>query len=80
MIIFSDRVRNDSSPKSEAESAFEWLDRAARPPVHRMRRHLESWVTRYPVEHHTDLVASIRSSDDTQHECGLFEIMLHEPR
>lgn len=77
-MLFDSRDRSDSSPKLDGEREFAFLNRSSRPEMGRVRDLLERLVTQYPTEHRTDLVARIRSNNDTEFESATFELLLHE--
>jgi hypothetical protein len=76
--LFSDITRTDSGPRRYIESSAEYLDRSAQPEAANIRRLLEDWFSRYPLEHRMELHGRLCSADDTEHHAATFELALHE--
>jgi len=64
MRLFSDFQRLDSSPPSEGETTFQWLDRSADSRVCQIRSTLEDWFARYPDDHKSELRSRACDTDD----------------
>lgn len=76
-MIFTERPRTDSTPKANRESDFAFLDRSARPGMERVRRFLETCVAGYPEVERPELIARVRSGNDTHFKSAIFELLLH---
>ncbi len=77
-MIFDTYERDDASPKRNRESDFEFLNRSARPEISRVREFVELIASGYPKEELNEIVARIKSSDDTHFRSAIFELVLHE--
>lgn len=78
MLLFSERDRSDFSFKRESESDFMFVDRCALPFVTNTRRLLERYVSKFPSGDRSELIARMRSGDDTHYRSAVFEVLLHE--
>lgn len=76
-MIFSKFDRTDSSPKKNRETDFAFLDRSARPEMERARALLEELIQEYPGDDRQEMIARIRSEDDTHFRSAIFELILH---
>jgi hypothetical protein len=76
-MLFTERQRTDSSPKANRESDFVFLDRSARAEVERVRQFLETLAAGYPQEELAELIARVRSGNDTHFKSAIFELVLH---
>ncbi len=76
-MLFTDRKRTDSSPKANRESDFAFLDRSARPEIERVRQFLETLAAGYPLDELAELVARVRSGNDTHFKSSVFELVLY---
>ncbi len=70
--------RTSSDPASHIISAFEYLNTSARPAAAAVRDVVDDMLSRYPFEHHDQLLARFRSSNDVAHLGAFFELFLHE--
>ncbi len=77
-MLFTDRSREDTKPKSERESSFAFMDRSARPEIARVRALLESALENYPIPEQAELVTRLKSDDETAFRSATFELLLHE--
>ncbi|HJV88287.1 MAG TPA: hypothetical protein VJ698_22650 [Noviherbaspirillum sp.] len=75
---FSDIERTNTAPKHAGESSFRFLDRSAHPPIDRVRTFLSEALSRYPVAERDELVARLRSENETHFRSATFEVFLHE--
>ena len=75
-MLFTIYQRTDPSPKAHRESDFAFLDRSARPEMERVRHYLEGLVGEYPQEERDELVARLKSGDDTHFKSAVFELAL----
>jgi len=76
-MIFSDYQRTDTSPKTNRENDFAFLDRSARPEIERVRQFLEELVQQYPSEARAETTARIQSGNDTHFKSSVFELLLY---
>lgn len=76
MRLFSDDVRQDSSPRRANEPSFSFLDRTAHPYFAPVRDLIETWLARVPADHRASLVGDLRAGD-AQFESGFWELYLH---
>lgn len=77
-MLFSDANRTDSAPKRAGESSYAFLDRSARASIACARVFLTEAFHRYPESERDEIVARIRSGDETNFRSATFEIYLHE--
>lgn len=78
MLLFSQGDRSDFSFKRESESNFTFVDRCALPFVANTRRLLEQYISNFPAGERDELIARMRSGDDTHYKSATFEVLLHE--
>jgi hypothetical protein len=78
MAVFDDITPDLNGPMAPDETAFGYLSRSTRPEAARVRDLIEDWISRYPEEHCTALVARLRSKIDDAHQSAFFELALHE--
>lgn len=71
-----DRVR--TGPASHIEPIFPYLNQSARRDVQQIRELLEGYFSRYPGERNLELRSRFRSTDDSQYQAAVFELILHE--
>lgn len=76
-VIFDDFVRTDASPKRNRESSFDFLNRAARQEIERVREFVESCAGGYPKSEIDELAARIRSGNDKNFSSATFELLLY---
>lgn len=76
--IFDDSERTDPSPKAAIESEFHFFNRSSRVEFQRVRDLISGLVRQYPNEEIYEIVARIRSGDDTAFRSSVFELVLHE--
>lgn len=67
----------DANPKRNREGAFAFMDRSAKPEIERVRTFLEACAYKYPSGEVTELIARIRSGNDTNFKSATFELILH---
>ena len=77
-MLFSDANRTDSAPKRAGESSYAFLDRSARASIACARVFLTEAFHRYPESERDEIVARIRSGDETHFRSATFEVYLHE--
>lgn len=77
-MVFDNYERDDASPKRNRERDFEFLNRSARPEMSRVREFVESIADSYPQEESKEIIARIKSGDDTHFRSAIFELILHE--
>ena len=77
-MLFTDRQRDDASPRRDRESSFAFLDRSSRPEVARVRDLLTAAVANYPQTEQPDLQRRIVCNDDVKFRSATFELLLHE--
>ena len=75
---FSAFDRTDNRPKRAREPSFQFLDRSARPEMAAVREVIIDAISRYPVAERDELVARLRSGNETHFRSGTFELFLHE--
>jgi hypothetical protein len=76
-VLFDDFVRTDVTPKRNLESSFNFLNRSARPAISRVREFVESCVAEYPPSEIGELIARIKSGDETHFRSATFELLLY---
>jgi len=76
-MLFTNYQRSDSSVKANRESDFAFLERSSRPEIERVRQFLETLVKGYPEAERTELVARIKSRNDTHFKSSIFELTLY---
>lgn len=76
-MLFTERHRTDSSPKANRECDFAFLDRSAWPEIERVRQFLEMLAAGYPQDELAELIARVRSGNDTHFKSAVFELVLH---
>lgn len=76
-VLFDDIERTDVSPKRNLESSFDFLNRSARSEISRVREFVESCVAEYPTSEIGELIARIKSGNDTQFRSATFELLLY---
>lgn len=77
-MLFTERIRTDSTRKTNRESDFAFMDRSSRGEIDRVRVFIEALASRYPKEELPELVARVRSGNDTHFKSAIFELVLHE--
>ena len=75
--LFDDIERTSMEYIFPGESQFRFLNRSAQTDKDKVRKLLESWFQRYPLEAQNSLRGRFRA-DDGQHHGAVFELMLHE--
>ncbi len=76
-MIFDEIQRTDTSPKRNLESSFEFLNRSARPEISRVRDFVKLCATGYPSPDVDELIARLRSGNDTNFDSAMFELLLY---
>ena len=76
--VFDPVQRTDDAPKRNTESDFGFYNRSARPEFARVRTLLEECIQHYPNNEVNELIARIRSGDNTHFQSATFELVLHE--
>jgi hypothetical protein len=76
-MLFTEILRTDVTRKTNRESDFAFLDRSARPEMERVRHFLEYLARDYPRSELIELVARVRSGNDTQFKSAVFELSLY---
>ncbi len=77
MQLFNEIIRTDSSPKRNAETEFEFLERSARPEIGNARRQLQQMFDTYSAEESYDLSRRLKSGDDQLFRSAFFELALY---
>lgn len=77
-MLFDLTERTDPSPRGEAEDSFSFLNRVDTPFWSEVRKLLEQWFTRYPVQEGNDLRKAFRSRLPGRHYAAWWELYLHE--
>ena len=75
-MLFDDKERTFTGPRSYVEGDWEYLDRSARVEAQRVRAFLNKWVSQYPDEHRNELVSRITSGDQHNFHSATFELVL----
>ena len=78
MPLFDPYERTDSTPASNIECTFEFLNRSAWKNVVQIREVLDSWFDNYPTNHAAHLRSRFRSKSDNQHFGAFFELLVHQ--
>jgi hypothetical protein len=76
--IFSDRQRDDSSPKGKGESTYSFLARVAGPFWDRVRAKIEDMVARFCPGAIADITGRLQSGDDDQFRSAVWELLVHD--
>jgi hypothetical protein len=77
-LVFSDRQRSDSSPRS-AESQYAFLDRVAGPVWDRIRQLIENWVSDYSAGDRPEMIARLQGrKDDIAFAAAYWELLLYQ--
>lgn len=76
MILFEEKERSDSGPKTYIESDFEYLDRSGRSEADQVRQFLNHWVSQLEDEDAKDIVGRIISNDSQNYASAIFELVL----
>lgn len=76
--IFDSVNRTDGSVKKERESYYEFLNRSASPEMVQIREFVTGCVLKVEEKEAIELVARLRSGDDTHFKSAMFELLLHE--
>ena len=76
--LFADVPRHNSSEADEEESTWAFVDRVDDPAIQRVRRFMNTWFARYPVEERTGLRGRLTSGDNVEFHGAWFELYLHE--
>lgn len=76
-MLFKEKSRTYSGPKTYGERDFDFLDRSGRTEAENVRAFLNSWIERFPEEEQKELVSRIQSRDSKAFESATFEIILY---
>ena len=82
--LFEYKHRDYIEPSRRAETTYSFLDRSSLPEYGRVRRMLERWVERLPMEQRKRAVANMRhrgpgsGKEESQFYAAFFELFLHE--
>lgn len=76
--LFDDKKRSDSTPQSDTETHFEFLNRVDNPWFAEVRGLLDRWFVRLPAEVRTDVRSRFRTGGDGGLQGAFWEIYLHE--
>lgn len=76
--VFDNIDRNDSSPKNNLESEFNFLNRSSWPKSERVRKLIQALVDNYPNGDADEIVDRLRSGDDRAFLSAFFELFLHQ--
>ena len=82
--LFEIKSRNYTGKAFRSESIYSFLDRSSHPETMRLRRMLQRWVDRLPVEDRLEFVSRMRHKgpgskrNDSEFNATFFELFLHE--
>ncbi len=76
-MLFEEVERVDDDKKRAGESTFAFLDRCSWPEIQAVRELLNELVSEYPDEERNEMLARLRSGDDTQFSSASFELILY---
>lgn len=75
-MLFDDKERTFTGPRSYVEDDWEYLDRSGRVEAQRVRGFLNKWANEYPLEHRYELIARVKSGDQHNFHSATFELVL----
>lgn len=75
-MLFEDKKRSFTGPRSYVEGDWEYLDRSARVEAQRVRAFLNKWVSEYPDAHRNELISRTRSGVYHNFHSAAFEVVL----
>lgn len=78
MPLFDQVNRNETRPRRQNESSFDYMNSSARPGIAAIRDLLENWFEQWPDGAKADVSARLRSRDTVQHESAWLELFWHE--
>jgi hypothetical protein len=78
LTVFDKIQRIDGSPKRNQESNFKFYNRSSWAEISRVRELIENFVSHYPKKEVEELIARIRSGNDTHFKSATFELFLHQ--
>jgi hypothetical protein len=76
--LFDDIERHDRAASRNAEDSFTFLNRVDQPFWAEVRRALDEWFSRYPIEEAEHLREGFRSPLSSQHKAAWWELYLYE--
>lgn len=76
-MLFEEKLRTYSGPKTYGERDFDFLDRSGRNEAKKVREFLNYWIERFPDEEQRELISRIQSRDSKAFESATFEIVLY---
>ena len=74
MKLFDSITRTDASPRRYTESIFDYLNRADRPDVERIRELVQAWFDDYPDDDKQKLENGFRESEHSEHLGAWWEL------
>jgi hypothetical protein len=74
MMLFDDFSRTNASPAAYIESTFDYLNRADRPEVERIREVVEEWFQHYPDVEKVELATRFRNPEYSEHVGAWWEL------
>jgi len=77
-LLFDDFERTNGAPREFGEGLFPFLNRAAGPYWQSVRDLLSGWVSNYPADHRSTLVARFQRTDERGFLGAFWELYLHE--
>lgn len=76
-MLFEEKLRTYSGPKTYVERDFDFLDRSGRKEAEKVREFLNYWIERFPEAEQKELASRIQSRDSKAFESATFEIILY---
>ncbi|MBD3668722.1 MAG: hypothetical protein HUJ16_12205 [Kangiella sp.] len=76
-MLFEEKSRTYSGPKTYGEGDFDFLDRSGRKEAGNVRGVLNYWLGQFPEEEQRELISRIQSRDPKAYESATFEIVLY---
>ncbi len=76
-MLFEEKLRTYSGPKTYDERDFDFLDRSKRKEAEKVREFLNYWIERFPEAEQKELASRILSRDSKAFESATFEIVLY---
>lgn len=78
MSLFDSIKRTETRVKYENESYFDFLNISAEPEAESVRKMLDEWFLKIPLEEREDIYQRFRSRDNRNHFGAFWELYLHE--
>lgn len=76
-MLFEEKSRPYTGPKTYGETDFDFLDRSGRKEAENVRQFLNHWIERFPLEEQKELISRIQSRDSKAYESATFEMILY---